>query len=148
MSRVGRGARTSAVAVLMVCGCRGGMDAPLFRGGAGGGRGGGGPGGGRGGGPPPGNGGSCPPDVSSQTRFVNLAPPLGAPLDRQNGSPIPVAGAVPPAGWNFYHVDGAVCRDGSPAGFYVRVTTSRELLIYLERGGACSRAGWCVHKSG
>ena len=48
-----------------------------------------------------------------------------------------------PTGWNWYPIDGAVCRDGSPNGIYVHFTTSDKLLIYLEGGGACSNAGFC-----
>jgi hypothetical protein len=51
----------------------------------------------------------------------------------------------PPAGWNWYTIDGAACRDGSPTGFYVRYGTSNRLLVYLEGGGACTSPGFCDH---
>ncbi|HMI83474.1 MAG TPA: pectin acetylesterase-family hydrolase [Polyangiaceae bacterium] len=76
--------------------------------------------------------------------FVNLAVPPGAPLDRtQSGSP--VAGMSAPAGWNWYTIDGAMCRDGSPTGFYVRYGSVNRLLVYLEGGGACTSPGFCDH---
>jgi hypothetical protein len=72
--------------------------------------------------------------------FTNLAPPFGAPLD-------PAAATIleppPPAGWNWYPIDGAVCRDGSPAGLFARLTSSDKLFVYLEGGGACSSLGFC-----
>jgi hypothetical protein len=51
----------------------------------------------------------------------------------------------PPAGWTWYEIDGAVCRDGSPTGFYVRYTDSNSLLFYLEGGGACVSPGFCTY---
>ena len=81
-----------------------------------------------------------------QTSFVNLAPPMGAQLDRTTSDPIPNDAGSPPSGWNFYSPSGALCRDGSPAGFYVRYTSSStKLLIYLEGGGACDSPGFCSH---
>lgn len=71
--------------------------------------------------------------------FQNLAPPMGQPLD-PGGTP---GAPKPPAGWVWYQIDGAICRDGSPAGFYVRYTKSDKLLWYLEGGGACSSPGFC-----
>ncbi|HLK36462.1 MAG TPA: pectin acetylesterase-family hydrolase [Polyangiaceae bacterium] len=89
---------------------------------------------------------TCPADQQySQTTFINLAPPMGAALDRNGGDPIPNDAGVPPAGWHFYQPGGAVCRDGSPAGFYVRYTSSTKLMIYLEGGGACDSQHFCDH---
>jgi hypothetical protein len=50
-----------------------------------------------------------------------------------------------PAGWNWYTIDGAMCRDGSPTGFYVRYGSSNRVLMYLEGGGACTSPGFCDH---
>jgi hypothetical protein len=50
-----------------------------------------------------------------------------------------------PAGWNWYTIDGAICRDGSPTGFYVRYGSTNRLLVYLEGGGACTSPGFCDH---
>ncbi len=87
---------------------------------------------------------SCAPNTFTQTSFQNLAVPLGAPLDRMQSDLPPDAGAAP-AGWNYYNIDGAVCRDGSPVGIYVRYTTSTKLVIYLEGGGACMSPHFCDH---
>ena len=82
-----------------------------------------------------------------QTSFVNLAVTPGAKLDPDENDALPDAGVSSPAGWHFYGKDGAVCRDGSPAGFYVHYANpaSTKLFIYLEGGGACSSATFCSH---
>ena len=80
-----------------------------------------------------------------QTSFVSLAVAPGAKLDPAENDAIPDAGAAP-ATWQFYGKDGALCRDGSPAGFYVHYSSaSTKLFIYLEGGGACSSATFCSH---
>ena len=85
---------------------------------------------------------TCAPDRAGT--FVNLAVAPGAPLDRSHsGQPVP--GQSAPAGWNWYAIDGAICRDGSPTGFYVRYGTVNRLLVYLEGGGACTSPGFCDH---
>jgi hypothetical protein len=73
--------------------------------------------------------------------FMNLAPALGAPLDGKGTTLSPAA----PSGWIWYPIDGAICRDGSGTGFYVRAGTMDKLLIYLEGGGACSSPGFCSY---
>ncbi len=90
---------------------------------------------------------NCPVLASSQTTFVNLAPPMGAPFDRTENDPVPGAsmGMSAPSGWNFYNIDGAMCRDGSPLGIYVRYGTVSKLMIYLEGGGACMSPHFCDH---
>ena len=91
---------------------------------------------------------SCAPLNSTQTQFVNLAPPMGAALDPKENDPVPGAdaGMSAPSGWNFYGSDGAICRDGSPAGFYVRYNpSSTKLMIYLEGGGVCLSPHFCDH---
>jgi hypothetical protein len=91
-------------------------------------------------------GSSCAPLNSTQTSFVNLAPPLGAPLDKNENDPTPGdAGATVPSGWHFYNIDGAMCRDGSPLGIYVRYGSIPKLMIYLEGGGACMSPHFCDH---
>ena len=83
-----------------------------------------------------------------QTSFVNLAVAPGAKLDPNENDPLSGdAGVSGPAGWHFYGKDGAVCRDGSPTGFYVHYANpaSNKLFIYLEGGGACSSATFCSH---
>jgi hypothetical protein len=82
--------------------------------------------------------GSPPPAESEPETFVNLAPDLGAPL--AEASPLD---PPPPAGWAWYEIPGASCRDGSPAGFYVRLGDAKALAIFLEGGGACSNAHFC-----
>lgn len=47
--------------------------------------------------------------------------------------------------WEWVEVAGATCRDGSPAGFGVRrSTTSDRVVIYLEGGGACFNGESCL----
>ncbi len=89
---------------------------------------------------------SCLPS-SGQRTFVNLAPPMGSPLDHNENDPVPGAsmGMSAPSGWNFYNIDGAMCRDGSPVGIYVRYGTVQKLMIYLEGGGACMSPHFCDH---
>jgi hypothetical protein len=71
---------------------------------------------------------------------MNLAPPMGAPFPDTGDSVTP----APPTGWNWYGVDGAICRDGSATGVYVHRGTASKLLIYLEGGGACSNSNYCT----
>ncbi len=105
----------------------------------------------------PGDGASSPPPVDAgtscpanglypQTQFVNLAVPLGTKLTQGQSDAIPSdAGITTPAGWDFHQ--GGLCRDGSPAGFFVHFspTNSDKLYIYLEGGGACDSATFCSH---
>src|ERR1700760_1550030 len=59
--------------------------------------------------------GSCPPNASTITHYAPMAAPILSPLDPTVSDPlITDAGGAPPAGWNFYRIDGAICRDGSP----------------------------------
>jgi hypothetical protein len=48
-----------------------------------------------------------------------------------------------PTGWNWFPIDGAICRDGSPTGIFVHFTSSDKLFIYVEGGGACNTKGFC-----
>jgi hypothetical protein len=55
---------------------------------------------------------------------------------------IPDAPLLP---WKAVPVEGALCRDGSQTGYAVNVhPTSRNLLIYMEEGGACFNMLTCV----
>ncbi|HVU01401.1 MAG TPA: pectin acetylesterase-family hydrolase [Polyangiaceae bacterium] len=98
----------------------------------------GGAGGGGGGGGAGGQGGACATPLTNPG-YVNLAPPMGAPLDDVGTTLNPPA----PTGWTWYQIDGAVCRDGSPAGFFLHKGTTDKLLWYLEGGGACISPGFC-----
>ncbi|MGH7436177.1 MAG: pectin acetylesterase-family hydrolase [Polyangiaceae bacterium] len=69
-------------------------------------------------------------------------------LSKTENDPIPTTGSTVlavPAGWNYYAISGAMCRDGSPAGIYVHYGTASKLFIYLEGGGACSSPTFCSH---
>jgi hypothetical protein len=111
-------------------------------GGAGGAGGSGGVGGGAGGGVGgSGETGGVDPvgNANRNPGFVDLSPPMGAALPATGTTVSP----APPAGWNWYQIDGAICRDGSPAGIYVRNGTADKLVIYLEGGGACMNGNYC-----
>jgi hypothetical protein len=92
----------------------------------------------------------CPADNTTQTTFVDLAAPMLSALSRTQNDAIPSDGGGPtspqtPAGWSYYNISGAVCRDGTPAGIFVHYGTANKLFIYLEGGGACSSATFCSH---
>ena len=81
-----------------------------------------------------------------QSTFVSLAVAPGQALTPGQRDAIPGdAGVTTQAGWDFHQ--GGLCRDGSPAGFYVHFspTSSDKLFIYLEGGGACDSATFCSH---
>lgn len=44
--------------------------------------------------------------------------------------------------WTYYEVPGAVCRDGSPAGYYIR-PGSNDVMIFMMGGGACTDTWFC-----
>ncbi len=96
------------------------------------------------------SGSGCAPLNFDGGSFVNLAVPLGNPLDPNGNDPLPVGDAgsatIPP-GWHFYQIEGAVCRDGSSNGIYVQYAPagSKKLMIYLEGGGACMSPHFCDH---
>jgi Pectinacetylesterase len=65
--------------------------------------------------------------------YKNVAPPVGAPLPHG-----------PSGTWQWVPIDGAVCRDGSATGFFVKFSdASKDLMIYLEGGGACFNQTTC-----
>jgi hypothetical protein len=72
--------------------------------------------------------------------FIDLSPPMGAVLPATGTTVTP----APPAGWIWYQIDRAICRDGSPTGFYVHNGTADKLVIYLEGGGACMNGNYCT----
>ena len=66
--------------------------------------------------------------------YVSVAPPLGQALP-----------TATPGTWTYLDVDGALSRDGSPAGFYYKYSTTgdKNLLIYLAGGGLCADNFFC-----
>ncbi len=76
-----------------------------------------------------------------------LAVPLGTPLDRNHADPIPGpdAGTPAPSGWSFYNINGAICRDGSPMGIFVKYGTVNKLMVFFEGGGLCFSSHFCDH---
>jgi hypothetical protein len=85
------------------------------------------------------DGGALATGPRTAAGFMNLAPPMGDPLDGVGKVLDPPA----PTGWIWYEIDGAICRDGSPTGFFVHAGTANKLLVYLEGGGACSNGPFC-----
>lgn len=64
----------------------------------------------------------------------------GPPVDPGEGPLLPA-----PAGeWQWLDVDGASCRDGSPAGFGYSYGTQDDLVIYLMLGSACFSPSACA----
>src|SRR5262245_32961128 len=61
------------------------------------------------------------PGATRAPGFQGLSPPMGAPLDPSGGTALRPAA---PRGWVWYEIEGAVCRDGSPTGFYVHFAAS------------------------
>jgi len=91
---------------------------------------------------------ACAGNEYPQTSFVNLAVPMLSALSPDENDLIPTDAGAPlavPQGWNYYNINGAMCRDGSQAGIYVHTGTANKLFIYLEGGGACSSPTFCSH---
>jgi hypothetical protein len=67
-------------------------------------------------------------------KYTSLAPPLGEALPKMN-----------PGTWNWVAPEGALSRDGSPAGFYYKVskTGNKNVLLYLAGGGVCADGFFC-----
>lgn len=67
-------------------------------------------------------------------KYVSLAPAVGEPLPRSNTGM-----------WNYIDIPGALSRDGSPAGFYYKFssTGSKNLMVYLVGGGVCPDTSFC-----
>jgi hypothetical protein len=47
------------------------------------------------------------------------------------------------SGWTWVEIPASTCRDGSPAGYYYRLGKSKELVVYLNGGGACADPFFC-----
>lgn len=78
---------------------------------------------------------------STTTGHTGGAPPVCPSTPPIEGPPL----STPTGQWTWVDVDGAKCRDGSPAGFGVRRSaTSKNLYIYLEGGGACFNGTTCA----
>jgi hypothetical protein len=67
-------------------------------------------------------------------KYKSVAPPLGEALPD-----------AAPGTWTYTDIDGAVSRDGSPAGFFYKFskTGDKNLVIYLAGGGACQDNFFC-----
>jgi hypothetical protein len=67
-------------------------------------------------------------------KYASSAPPMGDALPNMN-----------PGAWTWIAVDGALSRDGSPAGFFYKYskTGSKNLLVYLAGGGVCADGFFC-----
>ncbi len=84
--------------------------------------------------PPAGDGGT----EAAADAGGELAPDA-APIDK---TPIP---GLPAMTWQYVPVQGAMCRDGSATGIAVNANpNSKNLMIYLEGGGACFNALTCA----
>src|SRR5688500_18738516 len=46
-------------------------------------------------------------------------------------------------GWTWVEIPASTCRDGSPAGYYYRLGKRKELVVYLNGGGACADPFFC-----
>ncbi len=67
-------------------------------------------------------------------KYKSVAPALGQPLP-----------AAAPGTWAYTDIEGALSRDGSPAGFYYKFskTGSKNVFIYMVGGGACQDTFFC-----
>jgi hypothetical protein len=72
-------------------------------------------------------------DAKAQTPESDAAPVDNTPIT-----------GLPAKTWKFVPIEGAICRDGSATGIGVNVNPdSKNLMIYLEGGGACFNALTC-----
>jgi hypothetical protein len=95
--------------------------------------------------PPAGGGDGVTGPAPVQGRAPGLEPLQVAPgyadLSVPLGEPLPDA---PPGEWVYTEIEGAYCRDGSPAGlFYKYSATSTNYFVFLEGGGACFDDFFC-----
>jgi hypothetical protein len=67
----------------------------------------------------------------------------GPPSDMMAGPPPMTKVGDTVGDFTYYEVDGAICRDGSPAGYYLRKGTSKNLVIFLNGGGVCFDDFFC-----
>jgi hypothetical protein len=100
-----------------------------------------------GGAPPQVDSASCPAAARPpHSSWAPLAAPVLSALDLSHSDPIPGDGGdAPPAGWNFYNIEGAICRDGSPLGIYVHQGTVNKMVAFFEGGGLCFSSHFCDH---
>jgi Pectinacetylesterase len=87
--------------------------------------------------PMAGSGGMQSTKLAPSTRnpkYTSLAPPPGEPF--QN---------LTPGAWTWIAIEGAISRDGSPAGVFYKFskTGSKNLLVYLAGGGVCVDNFFC-----
>jgi len=73
----------------------------------------------------------------------------GVPPDSDNNSSTPITRPNTTVGqtyndWTYYEVEGAICRDGSAAGYYLREGSSENLLVFLNGGGICYDDFFCA----
>jgi hypothetical protein len=84
-----------------------------------------------------------PPDSSAAVPDADAA----APAEVDNEPPFPLGEPLPdtPIGeWERISIEGAVCQDGSQAGFSLRRSgASEDVLIYQQVGGACFNRSMC-----
>jgi hypothetical protein len=67
----------------------------------------------------------------------------GSPGDMTSGTTPGTKAGDTVGDFTYYQVDGAICRDGSPAGYYLRKGTSKNLAIFLNGGGVCFDDFFC-----
>jgi hypothetical protein len=80
-------------------------------------------------------------EAAATTTDAGGALGLDAAIDK---TPIPIA-SMPAMTWQYVPIDGAICRDGSATGIGVNLNpNSKQLMIYLEGGGACFNAATCA----
>ncbi len=66
------------------------------------------------------------------------------PIDGGTGGVVTSAGVPYANGWMYHEVQGALCRDGSAAGYYIREGTSNNLMVFLNGGGVCFDDFFCA----
>ena len=67
-----------------------------------------------------------------------------APEDASTNQVVTSQGETFANGWTYYEVQGAVCRDGSAAGYYLREGTSKNLMVFLNGAGVCFNDFFCA----
>jgi hypothetical protein len=98
------------------------------------------------GGPSKTDAGSMSMDAGGPARnYVDLSVAPSTPFDKNKPDAHPTSGYKPPAGWQWYNIDGAKCRDGSQFGVMAHwsASSSKNLFVYFEGGGACANPGFC-----
>jgi hypothetical protein len=74
-----------------------------------------------------------PPSIRNP-KYKSVAPPMGQPLPNMS-----------PGMWTWIAVEGALSRDGSPAGFFYRFskTGNKNVMLYMAGGGVCADGFFC-----